>query len=240
MSNRVALISGACGDIGRATIRVFSDKGWTTAGCDLSPHCTDEGSGFYRQVDVTDALAVHDYVAEVVAHFGRIDACVANAGIVERGALTGLSPQAWERQIAVNLTGAFYVAQAAAKAMRDHGTRGHLVLMSSWTQDAPRENIGAYCVSKSGLKMLAECLALELAPDGIRVNGIAPGYVDAGLTGRNLAANPERRAIVEAQVPAGRLMSAREVADAVVLLCSDALPYMTGSTLLLDGGASLR
>jgi NAD(P)-dependent dehydrogenase (short-subunit alcohol dehydrogenase family) len=170
---------------------------------------------------------------------GPIDICIANAGIVERGALIELAPEAWRRTLEVNLTGCFITAQAAARAMTEMSRKGHIVFISSWVQDTPRENIGAYCASKGGLKMLAKCLALELGPKRIRVNLVAPGWVDAGLTGKNLQAHPERRATIEDQIPLGRLASADEVARTVRLLCADEAAYVTGATLLLDGGSSL-
>ena len=123
--------------------------------------------------------------------------------------------------------------------MKDRSRGGQIVLMSSWTQDVPRDGIGAYCTSKSGLKMLAKCLALELGPAGIRVNLVAPGFVDAGLTGKNLRRNPGLRSGMEASIPLGRLISAEELARTVRMLCSDDAAYLTGATITVDGGSSL-
>jgi glucose 1-dehydrogenase len=106
-------------------------------------------------------------------------------------------------------------------------------------QDVPRANIGAYCASKSGVKLLAKCLALELAPKNVRVNVVAPGWVDAGLTSDNLKANPHLREQMETQIALGRLMPPDELAQAVRLLCADEARYVTGTTFLVDGGASL-
>jgi NAD(P)-dependent dehydrogenase (short-subunit alcohol dehydrogenase family) len=153
--------------------------------------------------------------------------------------LIDLPVDAWRRQIDVNLTGAFLTAQASARAMRRAGRGGQIVFISSWVQDVPRENIGAYCASKGGMKMLSKCLALELARDRIRVNAVAPGFVDAGLTGENLRRNPDRRPGIEASVALGRLVTAEELARAVVMLCSDDAAYLTGTSLLVDGGSSL-
>lgn len=244
------LITGACGDIGRALALAFAEGANARLGlCDLADPAQAEpqlaelrrrgARVLYRRVDVTDAEAIARFIDEADAAFGGIDVCIGNAGIVERGLLVDLSPDAWRRTLEVNLSGCFLTAQAAARAMKRVGRAGHIVFISSWVQDVPREGIGAYCVSKGGLKMLAKCLALELGPHGIRVNLVAPGFVDAGLTARNLEQNPERRAAMEASIPLGSLISADALARAIRLFCSDDAAYMTGTTLLLDGGSSL-
>lgn len=249
MSARSIVITGANGDIGRSLARVFGEAGARLALCDVAAGEAAEPwlaglrrsgvTALYRQVDVTSAPAMTAFVAEAVRELGGLDVCLANAGIVERGDLVDLSVEAWRRTIDVNLTGCFVTAQAAARAMIAGGRPGHIVFTGSWTQDQPRANIGAYCASKSGLKMLARCLALELAAQGIRVNVIAPGWVDAGLTAQNLKANPELRAQMENQIPLGRLLPVDEFARTVRLFCSDDASYITGTTLLVDGGASL-
>lgn len=248
-AQQVVFITGATGDIGRSLALEFAQSGAALALCDLA---TSEdaapllaevrqrgGRATYGRVDVTDAVAVATFVSETVKEFGRIDLCIANAGIVERGGLLELSLDAWRRTLDVNLTGCFITAQAAARAMVQAGRGGQVIFIGSWVQDVPRENIGAYCAAKGGLKMLAKCLALELAPRGIRVNTVAPGWVDAGLTGKNLQVNPQRRAQLERQIPLGRLASAEEVARTVRLLSSADAAYLTGTTLLVDGGSSL-
>jgi NAD(P)-dependent dehydrogenase (short-subunit alcohol dehydrogenase family) len=251
MKGQSVLITGACGDIGRALAAEFVGAGPARlALCDLksAEHAEAQvaelrrrgAEVFFRQADVTDAAAVASFVEEAGRAFGGIDICIGNAGIVERGAMIDLHVDAWCRTLEVNLTGCFLTGQAAARVMKRSATGGHIVFISSWVQDAPREGIGAYCVSKSGLKMLAQCMALELGRDGIRVNLIAPGFVDAGLTGQNLKRNPDRRAAMEASTTLGRLISADEVARAVRLFCSPDAAYVTGTTLLVDGGASLR
>ena len=247
---RSVLITGACGDIGGALAAEFAATGVRhLALCDLvEPEEAavrfqslrrDGVELLYRRADVTDADAIRSFVDEAAEQFGGLDTCVANAGIVERRELVDLPVEAWRRTLEVNLTGCFLTAQAAARAIKRSGRGGHIVFISSWVQDVPRAGIGAYCASKGGLKMLAKCLALELGPAGIRVNLIAPGYVDAGLTGRNLQEHPERRASLEAMIPLGRLISAADLARAVRLICSDDASYVTGATLLVDGGSSL-
>jgi glucose 1-dehydrogenase len=246
---RSVLITGACGDIGRALAATFAKRGDRLALCDLQ---TEESArsfvesieqlgakAVYRPVDVTDEKAVRAFTELAADQLNGIDICIANAGVVERGPIVEQSLQAWQRTLDVNLTGGFLTAQASARAMIERKTSGHILFMSSWTQDTPRKNIGAYCVSKSGLKMLAKCMAIELASHAIRVNLIAPGWVDAGLTGKSLQQNPERRKDIGAAIPLGRLISADEVARAVAMFCSEDAAYLTGATLLLDGGSSL-
>ena len=245
----MVLITGASGDIGRSLARTFAETGARLALCDLQP--VDEAKAWlaqlsalgtaplYRKVDVTSPAEVNAFVAEAVRMFGGIDICLANAGIVERGPLIDLSIEAWRRTLDVNLTGCFVTAQSAARAMVADGRGGHIVFTGSWVQDQPREGIGAYCASKSGLKMLAKCLALELGSQHVRVNVVAPAWVDAGLTAKNLATNPQLRREMESQVPLGRLMPVEEFARTVRLLCSEDAAYVTGTTFLVDGGASL-
>ena len=248
-TNRVVLITGANGDIGRSLARIFAETGASLALCDLAPRSETEtwlaelaargAHTLYRQVDITQPAEVDTFVRETVREFGGVDICLANAGIVERGPLIDLSLEAWRRTLDVNLTGCFVTAQAAARAMIAGGRGGHIVFTGSWVQDLPREGIGAYCASKSGLKMLMKCLALELAGQNVRVNVVAPGWVDAGLTAKNLAVNPQLRAEMESQIPLRRLMPADDFARAVRLLCSEDASYVTGTTFLVDGGASL-
>lgn len=252
MKNESAvLITGACGDIGSALARRFAlvSGGARLALCDLRSEANAQAlidelaaggaTVLYRQVDITDADAIARFSDDADAELGGIDICIANAGIVERGAMVDLAPQAWRRTIEVNLTGSFLTAQAAARAMLRAKRPGHIVFLSSWVQDTPRVGIGAYCASKGGLKMLAQCMALELGPSRIRVNLIAPGLVDAGLTGQNLKQNPHLREKMESSIPLKRLIPADELARAIVMFCSEDAGYITGATLLLDGGSTL-
>jgi NAD(P)-dependent dehydrogenase (short-subunit alcohol dehydrogenase family) len=141
--------------------------------------------------------------------------------------------------IEVNLTGAFHIAQAAAAILVAQGRSGVLIFTGSWVADVPSRGIMPYCVSKAGLQMLARCMALELAPHGIRANVVAPGVIDAGVSGQIFREFPERRAPFEAMVPLGTLGTPAQVAQAAVFLGSDAASYITGATLRVDGGASL-
>lgn len=249
LQGKVALVSGACGDIGKAIALAFAQEGAALTLTDVGPESDaaalleevrqSGGQASYFRADVSDREQVDDVVNRSLANFGKIDICLGNAGIVEPGPFLATSRQSWEKHLAVNLTGCFHVGQAVAKSMVDQGRPGKIIFTSSWVQDVPFANLTSYCVSKSGLKMLAQCMALELGPHHITVNLIAPGFVDAGLSGRMFKENP---AILDESlkiVPLGRLMAASEVAGAALLLCSPGAEYMTGTTLLIDGGNSL-
>ena len=149
-----------------------------------------------------------------------------------------VSARDWQAQLDVNLTGCFLPAQAAARHMASRG--GRIVMISSWVGEQPWPDISAYSVSKAGVLMLVRSMAAELAPLGIRVNALSPGIVAAGMARRQLETEPEYAARAATAVPLGRLQTAEEVADGVAFLCSDAARYMTGTSLVMDGGCSLR
>lgn len=242
-------LTGACGDIGRAIAREFAASGDRLILTDLTPESEAaallgeirraSGEAVYMQGDTTRRDDVDRALQTGLAKFGRLDVCIGNAGIVRVSPFLDLTSENWQAQMDVNLTGCFHAGQASARIMKSQGTPGKIVFISSWVQDVPSSGISAYCVSKSGLKMLAKCMALELGRDKIAVNVVAPGFVDAGLSGKIFEERPEIRDKCLRKVPLGYIESAAEVARAVKALCSPALEYMTGATLLVDGGNSL-
>ncbi len=249
LEKQVVLITGACGDIGKATALAFAKHGAFLVLNDLGsdPDAAGlvetihqhGGTAIYCGGDVSDRTKVNSLVEETLKRFGRIDICISNAGIVKPESFLETSAENWRKQLSTNLTGCFHVGQSVARSMIHLGRPGKIVFMSSWVQDVPWANLTSYCVSKSGLKMLAQCMALELGPHQITVNLIAPGFVDAGLSGRLFKENPGLLDESIKIVPLGHLMTASNVASAALLLCSPGAEYMTGSTLLVDGGNSL-
>lgn len=248
-AGRVALISGGLGDIGRSIARHLAEGGAHIAIGDLHPN--DKATLFleelqslgikavYRIVDIAKADDVRNWVEECQQLLGVPDIIIANAAIVTLANLHELTPQEWEREIAVNLTGPFYQCKFASEKLVASKKPGHIVLIGSWAAHVVHAHIPAYSVSKAGLRMLGKCLALELAPHGILVNEIAPGYVEAGLTAQIWETNPHLRQKSEDKVPVKRLIKAEEVAAQVAHLCKMENRHMTGGTLLMDGGLSL-
>jgi NAD(P)-dependent dehydrogenase (short-subunit alcohol dehydrogenase family) len=241
-NKRIALISGGLGGIGQALARALLERGARVAICDLAPSapCELAAPGLhYQQVDIRDHAAVERWVETIESELGCPDIAVLNAAVVEFGSACESSPEIWRKSLEVNLEGAVNLAQASARRMRAHGIHGHIVAIGSWAGHAPHSNLAAYSVTKAALRMFCQCLALELAPDGIRVNEIAPGYVDAGLSARVWQADPAARARQTAQVPLGEVIPPEDVARALIHLCEGDFPHATGSVLLMDGGLSL-
>lgn len=135
----------------------------------------------------------------------------------------------------VNLRGPFFIAQAFARYLRDSGRGGRIINNSSVHEELPFPNFTSYCASKGGLKMLMRNLAIELAPLGITVNNVAPGAIETPIN-RSLMNQPEKLAGLLGNIPAGRLGQPRDVAGAVAFLASDEADYITGTTLVIDGG----
>lgn len=164
---------------------------------------------------------------------------IANAATVTFAGLYEITSEQWFRELRVNLDGAFHLTQSATARLLHHSRPGRVVFIGSWAAHSVHTHIPAYCVSKAGLRMLCKCMALELAPHNILVNEIAPGYVDAGLSGRSFEKNPDTRKEAQQKVPVKKLISALEVAYQVIQLCHPSNEHMTGSTVLMDGGLSL-
>jgi len=253
LRGKTVLITGGCGDIGKATALRLCEEGARVTLLDLSLPETvaaelkgklQSGEMSYLQADVTDRTSLETAFERMLSQSKRLDAVIANAGMVANQPFLEISFENWQRTLAVNLSGAFSTAQIAARIMArqeptEGGLRGKILFTGSWVQDMPWPEGASYIVSKSGIKMLAKSMAQELAGLGIRVNVLAPGIVMAGLSKRIYETNPQFRERVAEAIPLGEMQSAESVADAFAFLCSSDSDYMTGAVLLVDGGASL-
>jgi glucose 1-dehydrogenase len=247
--NKVVLISGGLGDIALSTALAFGREGARVA---LSDIRSDEAAGarleqlrsesisfLYHPVDIGDGAAVSRWVAAVDQAWGRIDVAVVNAATVTQKSIADITAAEWQAEVQVDLNGAFFLAQQAAIYFSSHQTKGNIVFLGSWAAHAVHPHIPAYSVAKAGIRMLCQCMALEFAAQGIRVNEIAPGYVNAGLSKEVWNQQPALAETARARVPLGRLIEAGEVADQILWLCREENRHVTGSCLLMDGGLSL-
>jgi NAD(P)-dependent dehydrogenase (short-subunit alcohol dehydrogenase family) len=249
LKKRTAILSGGLGDIGRAIALELARHGANIALGDIRPASdatallgelkSSEVYATYTQIDIADSEAVRAWVAAVEKEPGLATIIVPNAGIVIRGGVCSLTADDWVRQLHVNLDGAFYLAQKGAAQMVRRNIGGNIVFIGSWAGHAPHHSLAAYCVSKAGVRMLCQCMALELAFRGILVNEVAPGYVNAGLSKQIWDENPGLREQSLKRVPIGSLIEPEEVASQVVALCHPDNRHMTGSVMLMDGGLSL-
>ncbi|MBE7374408.1 SDR family NAD(P)-dependent oxidoreductase [Pseudomonas lopnurensis] len=174
-------------------------------------------------------------VRESVARMGRLDILVNNAGVQTHAAFLDAGEENYDRVLEVNLRGPFFLAQAFARHLREQGRGGRIINNSSVHEELPHPNFTAYCASKGGLKMLMRNIAIELAPLGITVNNVAPGAVETPIN-RALLNQPDKLASLLKNIPAGRLGRPHDVAGAVAFLASADAEYITGTTLVVDGG----
>ncbi|GMU21603.1 MAG: putative short chain dehydrogenase/reductase [Phycisphaerae bacterium] len=249
LNGQVAIISGGLGDIGRAIALELARQGAEVAVGDLLEPAQAEPlleqvratgrRARYDRVDVADWTAVESWVSAVEGELGAVTCVIPNAAIVHFAPLPQLTADQWRRELAVNLDGAFHLAQAAALRLLALKRPGRIVFVGSWAGHAVHTGIPTYCVSKAGLRMLCRCMAAELSPHGILVNEIAPGYVDAGLTGRYYRSHPGAAERDRQSVPVRLLIEPEEVAVQVAWLCHPTNRHMAGATIVMDGGLSL-
>ena len=244
----VALITGAAGDIGQATAVSFARRGYDIAVFDRAEDllaetvslCENEGAAVYAAgVNQVDYATVQAGVQAVVDHFGRIDALFANAGYGKIAPLINEPLKEWQRHVDVNLNGTYYVAREAANAMIAGGRGGSIVLNASSGASQYSDLLGAYCITKAGVKMLSVGLASELGNHRIRVNSIEPGVVETGMTAPMLngESGALHREVLGINTPVGRLGAPEDVAELVLFLSStDAAGFITGVSVPIDGG----
>jgi glucose 1-dehydrogenase len=195
------------------------------------------GKGIAVQADVGNEADVERMVATTVKELGGVELLVNNAGIEKQIPLVDMSLQDWEAVIRTNLTGAFLCMREASKVFGQH-TGGVIVNMSSVHEFIPWPGFAHYCASKGGMKLLMETAARELAGKKIRVVNIAPGAIVTPINTFVLD-DPEAKHAVESEIPLGRMGSPEEIAAAVVWVASDQADYVTGTTIVIDGGMSL-
>jgi 3-oxoacyl-[acyl-carrier protein] reductase len=241
-----ALITGAGIGIGAATARAFAGSGYRVIVTDVLEEegrsvADDLGSGGgeaeYHHLDVTDTREVDSVVSTVQDRYGPINTVVANAGIAHRVPLEELTDEKWDLTHEIDLKGVMRVCRAAAPAMRETG-RGSMIALSSimgvaygWDEHVQ------YSAAKAGVIGLVRGLAVELARDGIRVNGIAPGYIrTAQALSEEHSLGPEGLEDAADFIPMGRVGEPEDIADVSVFLASEGARYITGQVLVVDGG----
>jgi 3-oxoacyl-[acyl-carrier protein] reductase len=240
---KTALITGASRGIGRAIAVEFARQGADVALVgrnrealgETAAGCANARPGATAQVfqgDVTDRATMEGIVAEVVTRFGTLDYAIANAGQSVDALLLRLKPETIDHMLDVNLKSAFYLCGAAARPMMKQ-LAGSIVLMTSIVGITGNAGQAAYAASKAALIGLCKSLAKELGSRNIRVNAVAPGLIETAMTEKMPDAAKE---FLIKQAALGRAGKPEDVSGAVAFLCSDAAGYITGQTLVVDGG----
>ncbi|MBM3695819.1 MAG: SDR family oxidoreductase [Actinobacteria bacterium] len=236
----VSLVTGAGSGIGAATAAVLAERGDTVICADLNEEAAHRVAASLPGalavgVDVTDEEACDRMVQAAIDHGGGLDAVAACAGIEIGANALDLEAATFRRVVEVNLTGSFLTAQRAARAMRDLGRGGAIVLIGSINSQMALPGGAAYAGSKGGVLLLGRALAVDLAPWGIRVNVVGPGVTDTPMSAASLA-DQTRRSRLLGRIPLARPADPREIAQAVAFLTSEAAGYVTGAFLAVDGG----
>lgn len=233
----VAVVTGGSAGIGREIGRRLSADGYRVVAADRVSGLTDDDDSagiVWRKLDVTDPVAVERVFGEIEADLGPIEVLVNNAGIQRHRAIEDLSWAEWTAVVDVNLHGVFLCLQAAGRRMLERGG-GRIVNISSVSS---RGSAGRapYATTKAAVIGLTATAGAEWAARGVRVNAVAPGYVDTGVLRQGVEQGTLNLDTVLARIPAGRLAEASEIAAAVSFLVSPESRYMNGQTLYVDGG----
>lgn len=239
LAGKTAIVTGAGGGIGTETTKLFAELGGQVLAVDqhFKPRQftqSSKGRVMTVEADVSRYDEVRRTVDTCVEEFGTVDVLVNNAGMIRGGSILDMKQEDWNRIMEVNLGGYTNFARAVAPVMIERKVSGRIVNVSSIDGIMAEPGILAYSASKGAIIMLTKCLAVELAAHGIRVNSVAPGWVDTQM-GTGVLDSRSRR-IVDERIPLGYVAPPGEIARAIVFLASDLSKYMTGHIMVVDGG----
>ncbi|HEX2136104.1 MAG TPA: 3-oxoacyl-ACP reductase family protein [Microvirga sp.] len=240
LQGKTALVTGGARGIGFAIVKALAAQGAIPVIADINEQgardavAALQGSeGLALEVNVAEQASITAMIEAIIARYGRLDILVNNAGIGGNTPFLDIKLEEWSRTIAINLTGAFLVAQACAREMAKQQS-GKIINIASLSGQRGGHGRAAYGSAKAGLELLTKVMAVELAEFGINVNAIAPGAIETEMA--KFAHDQATRAAYNYLIPMRRYGTPEEIADAAVFLCSDESRYIHGHTLNVDGG----
>jgi NAD(P)-dependent dehydrogenase (short-subunit alcohol dehydrogenase family) len=242
---RTALVTGASYGIGAAIANALSRDGFDVAVADLDTATLDNTVASIRgrnvrvlaiPLDLRVQSSIDDAMERVLTEFGQLDVLVNNAGCIVRGPVVEMTREQWASVMDVNLTGTYFMSQAMGRYLLSSGRKGSIISIASTHGAVGVANFSIYGISKAGIAHMTRMLAIEWAKNGIRVNAIAPGSTMTPTRAASLAAQPERRQGLLDRIPVGRFCTEEEIAGLASYLASPQAEYVTGQTLLIDGG----
>lgn len=238
-SGKIAIVTGGTRGIGRCIAELLVESGADViyTGTKTYPEQALK-QGKYEQLDLMNDQSVSQFTERAIARMSQIDILINNAGINVNESIGEISDEHWDSIIKINLTGAMKILRSVARNMIKSGNRGKIVNISSIWGVISKPKRDAYSAAKTGLIGLTKASALDLAPYGILVNALCPGFVNTELTRRMLL--PEEMQKLATEVPLGRFAEVDEVACAAAFLCSGLNTYITGQTIVVDGGFTVR
>jgi NAD(P)-dependent dehydrogenase (short-subunit alcohol dehydrogenase family) len=235
-----AIVTGGANGIGRVIVNQLASEGWQVGILDLNVADVERDEKLPKNcvaisADVSDVNSIE----KAIKQFGSTpDLLVNNAGIVRFGPLLTIAQSEFEAVVRVNLIGTFTVSRQVAALMIADDKPGNIISITSMNGVVPGPNSGAYTSTKAGVALLTKQMALEWGPNGIRVNSIAPGLIDAGMSNA-VHADLEIREAREKRIPLRRLGTAQDIANLVSFLASEQSSYITGENILVDGGVTM-
>lgn len=244
LENRIAIVTGAAQGIGRALALGLAGEGAHVVVADIQEDKAIETAAEIQRmgrrslglrVDVSVLSDLARMVERTLQEFGRIDILVNNAGIALPTPFLETTEEVWDRIMDINLKAVFFCSQMVARVMVKQG-RGKIVNVASTSSFVAGRSEVPYAISKAGVRMLTAAASAELAPYHVNMNAIAPGLIKTPLTERYFPSAEAFEARVRAKIPMGRAGTPQDLVGAVVFLCSDAADYVTGHTLVVDGG----
>ena len=240
LSGKIAIVTGATQGIGLACAQRLIAEGASVMLVDVKPEGAQAaaalgGQAAFFTADVSQKADVDALLAATLARFGRIDILINNAGVTHAADFLDVSEDDFDRVMRINLKSMFLCGQAVARGMVKQGS-GCIINMSSVNAELAIPNQVPYVVSKGAIKQLTKVMALNLAPHGVRVNGIGPGTILTELAKKAVLSSPEARHTILSRTPLGRCGEPEEVAALAAVLASDDASYMTGQTIYVDGG----